>query len=343
MVSRLRIYVAYVLIALALLLQACAGAVKEAPEPQEPVKLKVVVLPFLSFGPLFIAEQEGYFAEQGLEVEFLRFAKQADATAAFIQGEVDVLAGAVNLAFLNAIARGSNIKFVADKGNLDPGGCTYIAAVARRDLLESGELDNLAQLQGRRVAFRFGSASHYLTSKILEQAGLTVDDIEHLEIPAPSTIEAIADGSLDLSIAIDPWIVRSVQTGNADVWMRGEQVLPEYQIGYIGYGSTILDENPEAGWRFMVAYLKAVRQYNQGKTERNLEIMAEATGLDEELLLQACWPPIRQDGTINVDSVLDFQSWAVANGYVDNKVTEEQFWDPSFVEYAGQILSESTQ
>ena len=93
----------------------------------------------------------------------------------------------------------------------------------------------------------------------------------------------------------------------------------------------------------MTAYLKAVRQYNQGKTKRNLEILVEHTGLDQTLLEEACWSLVRNDGTINVESVLDFQDWALEKGYIDNPVTEDQFWDPSFVEYANQVLGAPSQ
>ena len=89
--------------------------------------------------------------------------------------------------------------------------------------------------------------------------------------------------------------------------------------------------------------LKAVRQFNEGKTERNLELLAEFTGLDRELLEQACWPSLRDDGQINVQSILDFQAWAVEKGYLDSPVTEEQFWDPSFVEYASEVLGTPSQ
>ena len=61
----------------------------------------------------------------------------------------------------------------------------------------------------------------------------------------------------------------------------------------------------------MVAYLKAVRQYNEGKTGRSLDIVAKATGLERELLTEACWPRLRDDGRTNIESILDFQSWAV--------------------------------
>lgn len=93
----------------------------------------------------------------------------------------------------------------------------------------------------------------------------------------------------------------------------------------------------------MVAYLKAVRQYNQGKTERNLEILAKHTELDRELLKRACWPSMHNDGRINVRGVLDFQAWAVGKGFLDSPVKEEQFWDPRFVKYANQVLKTGTR
>ena len=107
--------------------------------------------------------------------------------------------------------------------------------------------------------------------------------------------------------------------------------------------SSVEEENPDAGRRFMVAYLKAVRQYNQGKTERNLEILAKYTKLDKELLTEACWPSFRSNGRINVRSILEFQDWAVKAGLLDNRVTVDQFWNPGFIEHANKILEASSK
>ncbi len=90
----------------------------------------------------------------------------------------------------------------------------------------------------------------------------------------------------------------------------------------------------------MVAYLKGVRQYNEGKTERNKELMVAFTGLEPELIEQLCWPTFRNDLLINTQSVLDFQDWAIEKGLLDTKVTVEQFWDPSFAEYALSVVGE---
>lgn len=88
----------------------------------------------------------------------------------------------------------------------------------------------------------------------------------------------------------------------------------------------------------MVAYLKAVRQYGLGKTERNLAIISASTGLEPDLLSRAHWVPCHADGSINVESVMDFQAWAERKGFVDRTLSPEEFWDPSFAQYACGVL-----
>jgi ABC-type nitrate/sulfonate/bicarbonate transport system substrate-binding protein len=331
----------YLFLALALLLQACAPAVVE--QQPEPVKLKVLLLPYLAHAPLFIAEEEGYFAEQGFQIEFVKMTRSAAAIPALAEGELDVMPASINLALLNAMARGANIKFVADMSHIAPTGCVSYGLMARRSLVDGGELDSLAQLKGRRISLNPASFGGYLVEKLLSTAGLGPDDVEIVDIPTPTKPEALEKGTIDLTVASEPWVTRILQAGHAVVWTPAQQVIPDFQIAVIVYGPTLLDENPDIGKRFMVAYLQAVRQYNQGKTERNLELLAEFTELDQELLMQACWPSFRNDGRINVQSMLDFQAWAVKKGYLDNPVTEEQFWDPSFVNYANQVLGTSSQ
>ena len=326
----------------AVFLGACTTPAVEQPVP-EPIKLKVMLMPYISWAPFLIAEEEGFFAEQGLEIEFYKLSATADALPALSKGDLDVAAGGVTINTLNAIARGINIKYVADRGYLDHAGCTYYAFLARRSLMEAGELDSPGQMRGRRIARTAGGVAEYFLQTQLNSAGLSIDDVELVDVPTPAKSEALGDGVLDLTLVAEPWVTRIVETGNADIWMRFEREFPDFQMGFVLFGPSILDENPDAGKRFMIAYLKAVQQYREGKTERNLAILSEATGLEETLLRDACWPAFRDGGQINVQSVLDFQAWAVEGGYVDNPLAEHEFWDPSFVEYASEILDATSQ
>jgi NitT/TauT family transport system substrate-binding protein len=233
---------------------------------------------------------------------------------------------------------------VADNGYFDPTGCgNYSAIMARRSLIESGKLETPAEMKDRRIAMYTAGASEYLVETILRSAGLTIDDIEIADVPAPAMAEAFGDGSIDLAVISEPWITRIQKTRNATVWMPFSQVFPDFQWVLILFGPSLLDENPNAGRRFMIAYLKAVRQYNDGKTERNIAIISQATKLDEALLRDICWPSFRNDGSINMQSVLDYQAWAVERGYLDIPVTEEQLWDPTFAVYANEVINAPTQ
>jgi hypothetical protein len=121
------------------------------------------------------------------------------------------------------------------------------------------------------------------------------------------------------------------------------QVVPDFQRGFVAYGPNLLDKNKDAGRRFMVAYLKAVRLFNQGKTAHNIELLAKSTDQDPALLQKNCWPLFRVDGHINAQSIMDFQSWAVQRKLLDNPVTDEQkMWDPEFIDYANKALQGTT-
>ena len=117
-----------------------------------------------------------------------------------------------------------------------------------------------------------------------------------------------------------------------------EDVIGDYQSSAIIFGKRFLVDDPDLGARFLAAYMKGVEQYNQGKTERNLEIISEVSEMDIEVLRNACWIPISQDGVPNYSGLEEIMEWAVETGYLEEAVTEEQFFDPSFLEAAKALL-----
>ena len=117
MIDRLRKAI-YLLLALALLLQACEpSGVKQ--NQARPVTLRVSLLPYISYAPFAIGKEEGYFADQGLEIELVEM-RSENIIPTLVQGKVDVGAGFMGVSILNAIERGARIKFVADKGHIAP-------------------------------------------------------------------------------------------------------------------------------------------------------------------------------------------------------------------------------
>jgi NitT/TauT family transport system substrate-binding protein len=296
-----------------------------------------MVLPYLSYAPLYFAQEEGYFKEQGLEVEFVRMDDTSESITALAQGQLDISTGTIEISVLNAIGKGTNIKYVADKGYFDPNQCDYATWMARKELVESGKLNDLKNVAGLKVQLGTAGTEEYFFDLLVKDAGLSSADISAVDYPPPTMLESFQNGSLDIGFTAEPWVTRLRNAGAVE-WKSLNQYMANFPLSLIFYGPNMLDKNPEAGKRFMVAYLKGVRQYNQGKTDRNIEIIAKSTQMKPDEIKSVCWQSIKTDGSVNIQKVMDFQKWAVSKGYFQNALTQEQLWDPQFIEYANKVL-----
>jgi NitT/TauT family transport system substrate-binding protein len=306
--------------------------------PTERVRLKVLFGRYLSFAPLAIAKAEGSFEAHGLDVELIHSSGNNEATSALIRGELDVSAGMLRPAEFNAIARGVSVRLVADKGNYGPGPCVSAALLAHPAFLRTGNPDSPEHLRGARVAPTPLSFAEYVLETFVNSRGLELSDLNLRRLPEPAAETALEEGSLDFQDIVEPYLTRALRTGRVVVWKPVRDIVPGSQLAAIFYGPSLLTKNRDAGRRFMVAYLEGVRQYNRGKTSRNVEIISKETGLDPGLVREACWQPINGDGKINAESVLHFERWAVRRGFLSAPVPPEKFWDPSFVDAANRIL-----
>jgi NitT/TauT family transport system substrate-binding protein len=325
------------------ILSACAGAPPAASPDATPtvplVKVKVQVQPIMTYAPFYIARDEGYYKEQGLEVEFLSLGTAQQSTPALITGQVDVISGPVTAGMLNAMSQGEPVRFVADKGNLDTSaGCAPSAFVVRRAIADAGVLSNAAEVKGMKISTTSGNYISFMWELVLSDVNLTLADMKTNKLSEAEEIAALENGSLDMAVMSEPWLTQTLKGGKIAVWKTSPQVLPNATLGVVVFGPNLLRGDPDVGRRFMTAYLKAVRQYSEGKTDRNLKILSEFTKLSPEQLKEICWPPFKRDGSIDVTSITRFQEWAVKNKFLDTVTPPEKFWDGHFVEQANQAL-----
>ena len=210
--------------------------------------------------------------------------------------------------------------------------------MANPAFLRAPNPDSPERLRGARTSTPPLSLAEYTIDTFLASKGLRLADLSVTRLQQSVAAEALARGALDFATLTEPSLSRVVGPGRAVLWKSVEEILPGAQLSAVVFGPSLLERNREAGKRFMVAYLQGVRQYNLGKTTRNLEILAAATGLDREVLKASCWQSIREDGRVDVESLLGFQRWAVGKGALDATLPVERFSDPSFVEEAGKTL-----
>jgi NitT/TauT family transport system substrate-binding protein len=328
----------------------------------EPDRIRVAIRQWLTFAPLHVARARGFFADQGLDVEFVEIQSTSSAIPLLLRGDIDVLPGPITPGFFHAIGRGARLRFVADKGFVDPSGCAFAAIMSRpgfveeleRSIAERTELDKALPssvalagdapellVQGRRprMALSLEPQLRYFAAEGLARYGLTLSDFETVHVPTAARLAALDAGTLDAAFLGDVGIIHAMEVFGAELWLSVDDVIPGHQFSLIAYGPRLLDEDPELGRRFMVAYLRGVRVYNEGKTDDNVSTLAEATRFEPDLLRAICWPPIRDDGLIDIPSLQAYQAWYVDQGLLDPDAVAVGFWDPSFTEHANRVLA----
>jgi NitT/TauT family transport system substrate-binding protein len=260
--------------------------------------------------------------------------RPTDAIPLLLSGELDVLSSTPQAAVFNAAARGEAIRAVAERGYYDTkSGCPHMALVVRRGI-DTAKATKLV----KRLSYDRQAPMLYIMEKMLQRRGLTIDGLEGTtEVPHIAEIDALQKGTIDVALAGEPWLSRIQDAGAATVWVRAEEVAPNETFGYVFYGPNLLNKNRDAGRRFMLAYRDAIELYSQGKTDRNVAILAAATGEDPALLRKACWASMRPDSRIDTAAMMEFQKWTQARGLVPTLATVAQLWDSTFIAHADGV------
>jgi len=320
-------------------LAACSPAPETGAAPRDHVR--AIVMPYITLMPFYIAAEEGYFEEQNLDVEFVRVARNQDIMAALATGDVDVAGGMLTVNELNLALNGARIRMVASLGELLPDACPTGAFVARRELVESGALDDPTTLRRLRFDLDELIPIGYWTDLLLHRYGLGIDDIETVNMPSPATIEAIRNGTIDVTVEGEPFVTMLESTGAAAIWERADTVVPGFVMAMMMYGPTLLDERPAVGERLAVAILKGVRQFMAGKTPENLAIVEKGTGLPPDVVAASCWPVVGNDARIDPSVLRGYQEWNVVRGLVERVLDDDELFEPRFIERARTALAKS--
>ncbi len=337
-----------------LLLAGCGGASTPASAtsakpaasagPSRTFKLKAGTQHVATDGPLYIAMEKGFFKQQGLEVEFVDI-NGVDAIGPLANGQMDVSVGAIYSGLFNAIGRGVEIRLVATKGSIavrpnreKPAS----ALVLRKELADSGAIKDYQDLRGRTIAVAsLGATQEETLDAALRQGGMSVADVSLKTMPFPDTLPALANGSIDAAMELQPWIAQGTAKGILRVWRDSAEMTPGLQTNALTFGPSVPQIGREAGDRFITAYTQGLRYYNDaiGPKRANwnefVQIMTRNTTLkDPALYEQVGWTYMNPDCSLNATSVVDNLDWYEAHGYVKQRPDLRVAIDDSYCQYA---------
>jgi NitT/TauT family transport system substrate-binding protein len=167
--------------------------------------LTIGYVPTTLFAPVFVAAERGYFHEAGFTPNLLPIVAGQDAMALTALGQLDLVAAAMSAAFFNAVNRGFEIRFVASTG-YQPRTGHPTALMARTDLFAGG-LRDAGGLRGKKVGWigGAGAASAYYVARILRDFGMTLKDIDGVNIANPDQEVALERKAIDAVFTSAPF------------------------------------------------------------------------------------------------------------------------------------------
>ena len=325
----------------------CAGrpGLAGVPPLPEEVTVKIAEDGSPSGAGFYIATEKGYFHDLCIKPEFVTFESSAYMLPALAADQVQVAGGVLSVGLWNAIQSGLDLHLIATKGENVPGRSYFNLTVAAD---KADEIKDYKDLKGKRIAITAeASLDEQFVDLALKHAGLTRDDVEYVIIKSFGDMNAaLANGAVDVAMHIEPLITQAEEQGILKRFGdAARDYAPGFQIAEV-LASPQFVANQELSRRFMLAYVKALRDYNDAFVKRDearmaeiIPIMTEYTALkDPELWKRVYVPGLNPDGRLNVESLEAQLAWYRERGYFTGQVDLHRVVDQSLVDYAVSVL-----
>jgi NitT/TauT family transport system substrate-binding protein len=250
-----------------------------------PQKVKVAYVPIMKFATMYVAKQRGLFDKYGLDVDLERVKSGTEAIAFLTQGTIDVGGIAIVTSLWSGWNKGLDIRIIAP-GALEPMKNSPTKLLVRSALANDGSIQSTADLKGRRVAVAGGpgSGGEYLTSKGLARGGLTIRDVEMMNVANPDMAMAMANGSVDAALVGSPYADQIIKAGDGKV-LESDLTPGLMTVAFVGSGKFI-NTRRDAAERFVLALTEAARmmQGNDYLSRENIDAYLSFTNSTEEAI-----------------------------------------------------------
>jgi NitT/TauT family transport system substrate-binding protein len=246
----------------ALLVLTSAGGV--GAQDAEALSLSIGYSVWVGYAPLFIAQDQGYFAEEGLEVELINVENPGDRFVALAGGQLNGL-----VSTLDTMAQYCNAEtpFKAIMGLDESSGGDGIVT--------SPDITSVEDLRGKSIGVNIGSVSQFFLEYIFQENGLTDDDVTLIRMQQGDVPAALAAGRIDAGVTWEPHLSTSVDNGAS--LLVDSSTTPGLIVDILVLNQDVIDEHPEAAVGLVNAWNKAI-DFWMANPDEAATIMAEGIG-----------------------------------------------------------------
>ena len=258
---------------------------------------------------VWVAENRGYFQEQGLDIEIKEFDSGKNALKTMLnEGGLDMVTVAQTPVMLNSFSRNDYAIIAGMVFSNDD-----VKMLGRQDK----GIKTPSDLKGKKIGTTKGSTGHFFISLFLSSNDLGLSDVEIIDFKATELTPALADGQVDAISTWEPHISNAQKLlGEKAVLFKSKDIFRE--DFYFVSNEDFIKNHPDALRRFLSAIDKANTFTKNNKAEA-INIVSQRLKIDREataLLWEIFEFKLFLDQTILI-TLEDEARWAIANNLTD--------------------------
>jgi NitT/TauT family transport system substrate-binding protein len=320
---------------------AILAALAWLPPRAQAEAVKIGSTKIASGGPVFIAIDKGYFAEEGLDAQMVFFAASLPVAVATVSGDIDFGSAGLTAALYQLGGQGQ-LRIIAANAR-DAAGFPLYAFIASNKAYEAG-LKSYKDVAGKSVALgEVGAPAHYTLSLITAKYGVDLKSVRVLPMQAiANVISAVTGGQADAGVTPASAALPAIQKGDVKLLGYPGDEVPT-QGGAMIVTTKTADERGDLVQRYLRGLRKGTHAYHDafiGPDEKPRmgptapEVLAIISKYTQQPVAQIerALAYVDADARLDVKDVLRQIAWYKAHGMVKGDFDPKSVIDMRLVE-----------
>lgn len=211
---------------------------------------------WIGYTPLYIAIEKGFFKAGGLDLTYKDFSSGTDANAAFGAGRLEAQSN-VTSEVVTMAARGIDYRIVMAADN----------SLGGDGILARNSITDIKDFKGKEIAAEIGGVSHFFLLQVLEEVGLSEQDVKITNVTPDAAAAAYQAGKTDIAVTYSPFLQKANQAQKDGRIIFDTSKMPTAVIDVYLFNTKFAEANPQAMQAFVQGILQGIEFLETNRDE----------------------------------------------------------------------------
>jgi NitT/TauT family transport system substrate-binding protein len=236
------------------------------------MSLNLGTVSWIGQAPLYIAQEKGFYAEEGLDLKVRVFGSAGEYMSAFLSNQLDGVSPVTSEAILMK-SQGKDFKIVLVQDN----------SVGADGILAKNSIASIEDFKGKKVAVDTSGVSYFFLLQVLKEAGLSADDITPVNVAPDAAAAAYQSNNADIAVTYAPYLQEAADAVTDGRIIYDSTKMPTAINDLYIFDTAFIQENPETIQAFVNGTMKGLK-FLEENPEEGLTIGAAQLEMEKEAL-----------------------------------------------------------